>query len=67
MRLLCSLFALAVLLLSSFSTMAQYPDAQISDPHYPFYHGVASGDALEDRVILWTRVSVVDETLTAES
>jgi alkaline phosphatase D len=29
----------------------------------PFYHGVASGDALQDRVIIWTRVtefSVVD-------
>lgn len=23
----------------------------------PFYHGVASGDALQDRVILWTRVT----------
>jgi alkaline phosphatase D len=23
----------------------------------PFYHGVASGDALHDRVIIWTRVS----------
>lgn len=24
---------------------------------YPFYHGVASGDPLEDRVIIWTRVT----------
>lgn len=24
---------------------------------YPFYHGVASGDPLTDRVIIWTRVS----------
>lgn len=24
---------------------------------YPFYHGVASGDPLDDRVIIWTRVS----------
>ncbi|HEX2545004.1 MAG TPA: PhoD-like phosphatase N-terminal domain-containing protein, partial [Ramlibacter sp.] len=24
----------------------------------PFLHGVASGDPLQDRVILWTRVSV---------
>jgi len=23
----------------------------------PFYHGVASGDPLEDKVIIWTRVS----------
>lgn len=28
------------------------------DPLYaPFYHGVASGDALHDRVIIWTRVT----------
>lgn len=26
----------------------------------PFYHGVASGDPLTDRVILWTRVTPVD-------
>lgn len=29
---------------------------------YPFYHGVASGDPLTDRVILWTRIT--DATLT---
>lgn len=32
---------------------------------YPFYHGVASGDPLSDRVILWTRVT--DDTLTSDS
>lgn len=32
---------------------------------YPFYHGVASGDPLHDRVILWTRVT--DDTLTSDS
>lgn len=32
---------------------------------YPFYHGVASGDPLDDAVILWTRVT--DDTLTADS
>lgn len=32
---------------------------------YPFYHGVASGDPLTDRVILWTRVT--DDTLTVDS
>ncbi len=30
------------------------------DPDFaPFYHGVASGDALHDRVIIWTRVTPV--------
>ncbi|HCW07546.1 MAG TPA: alkaline phosphatase [Cytophagales bacterium] len=28
----------------------------------PFYHGVASGDPLKDRVILWTRVTPDDST-----
>ena len=28
----------------------------------PFLHGVASGDPLEDRVILWTRVTPASDT-----
>jgi alkaline phosphatase D len=36
------------------------------DPLYaPFYHGVASGDALSDRVIIWTRVT--DFTIGSDS
>ncbi|MFN6135696.1 MAG: PhoD-like phosphatase N-terminal domain-containing protein [Bacteroidota bacterium] len=30
---------------------------QVEDRLRPFYHGVASGDPLSDRVIIWTRVS----------
>src|SRR5258706_13582142 len=30
----------------------------------PFYHGVASGDPLQDRVILWTRVTPNDSSVT---
>lgn len=38
------------------SSMPQKPD------HLYFYHGVASGDPLADRVVLWTRVTpVADE------
>jgi alkaline phosphatase D len=35
---------------------------------WPFYHGVASGDPLEDRVIIWTRVSPpeLDTVVTVE-
>ncbi|MCS6819511.1 MAG: PhoD-like phosphatase N-terminal domain-containing protein, partial [Chitinophagales bacterium] len=30
----------------------------VLDPAYaPFYHGVASGDPLADRVIIWTRIT----------
>jgi alkaline phosphatase D len=32
------------------------PDEEL----FPFYHGVASGDPLEDRVIIWTRVTPVE-------
>jgi len=32
----------------------------------PFYHGVASGDALADRVILWTRVSDTTGIVTVD-
>ena len=30
----------------------------------PFYHGVASGDALQDRVIIWTRVTTTEPSVT---
>ncbi|POY36126.1 hypothetical protein C3K47_13095 [Solitalea longa] len=30
---------------------------QLNDDLAPFYHGVASGDPLSDRVIIWTRVT----------
>ncbi|MCS7000638.1 MAG: alkaline phosphatase D family protein [Bacteroidota bacterium] len=31
--------------------------SQIEPRLWPFYHGVASGDPLDDRVIIWTRVT----------
>lgn len=53
---------------------AGYPESlegnDPSDPRFgmsydpqlkPFYHGVASGDPLSDRVIIWTRVTVEEE------
>ncbi len=42
--------------------------AQIEQRLWPFYHGVASGDPLDDRVILWTRVTPpeLDTTVTVE-
>jgi alkaline phosphatase D len=37
----------------------------MSQVHLPlFQHGVASGDPLEDRVILWTRLTTTDPTVT---
>ena len=47
---ICSVFALHA---------TDYPnDRSILDSTIqPFYHGVASGDPLQDRVIIWTRVT----------
>ncbi len=56
-----------ILLLSVFvfaSVEAQQPSylgssrSQLNPAMYPFYHGVASGDPLTDRVILWTRITL---------
>lgn len=38
-------------------------DLTVANPQWaPFFHGVASGDPLEDRVIIWTRVTPDDLT-----
>ncbi len=50
----------ALCLLVSVSLLAQLngPGRSSLDPAYePFYHGVASGDPLTDRVMLWTRIT----------
>lgn len=40
------------------SEIRQQVDARL----YPFFHGVASGDPLSDRVIIWTKVSPENNT-----
>ncbi|MEI6852679.1 MAG: alkaline phosphatase D family protein [Bacteroidota bacterium] len=41
--------------------MTSPEDEKFILPHFaPFYHGVASGDPLSDRVIIWTRVTPSD-------
>lgn len=53
-----------VFLLASVTLFSQQPDylrstrSQLNPCLYPFYHGVASGDPLSDRVILWTRITL---------
>lgn len=54
-RILLSLIAIAI----STSCFAQLDSAMA-----PFYHGVASGDAMDDRVIIWTRVTPDSGTYT---
>jgi alkaline phosphatase D len=53
----CSVFMIC---LSTFGQTSVSPLECIA----PFYHGVASGDPLNDRVIIWTRVTPVDLTQT---
>ena len=48
---------------ASGQTIAGFFEPAPSDLQYPFYHGVASGDATADAVVLWTRLSFVDEEL----
>lgn len=55
-------FALAMLCLAAANAQSNNPstvDTRASvDPLFaPFYHGVASGDPLSDRIIIWTRLS----------
>ncbi len=54
MRVIFCLF----LILSGSPVLAQWPQGMEFDlQHEPFLHGVASGDPLTDKVIIWTRVT----------
>jgi alkaline phosphatase D len=57
---ICVLFSLT-------SAIAQenFPREKLETHLAPFYHGVASGDPLSDRVMLWTRIT--EDTLTTTS
>lgn len=66
MRILFTVFLAALFLCSC--KEKEKPSSRFIDPvskHFdstlqPFYHGVASGDPLPDRVIIWTRVTPED-------
>jgi len=61
------IFFIVLTCLFSFNLSAQttYPnDRSVLDSTIqPFYHGVASGDPLQDRVIIWTRVTTDSVTV----
>ncbi|MDB5281586.1 MAG: hypothetical protein JWO06_661 [Bacteroidota bacterium] len=53
-------------MLSAFSSNAQqqFPDNIYPDTVFaPFYYSVASGDPLQDRIIIWTKVYVSDSVI----
>jgi alkaline phosphatase D len=68
MRLLiASVFAIAVM--AGCSKKEKAPFIEPVTPLYeaslkPFYHGVASGDPLTDRVVIWTRVTPPDSAVS---
>lgn len=49
-------FLLVLVLLPGF-LLAQHARNTLRTQFAPFYHGVASGDPLHDRVIIWTRIT----------
>jgi len=61
-----SILIFAVAIISCTSQEQKYPpliepvSVLFDDSLKPFYHGVASGDPLHDRVIIWTRVTPSD-------
>lgn len=56
---------LMLVLISNIYAQNEYLREKGIQDLYPFYHGVASGDPLYDRVMLWTRVT--DDTLQVDS
>ncbi len=61
------LLAVPFTLLAFYWAAAQspYPDRIFADTAYsPFYYGVASGDPMQDRVILWTKVFTENSSIT---
>lgn len=54
-----------LLLIGVFTKSFSQSNLQLNSCLEPFYHGVASGDPLSDRVIIWTRVTPVslDDTI----
>ncbi len=59
---LCSLIKLQAQ--TTFDHTASAIDEKYFDPSLaPFYHGVASGDPLNDRVIIWTRITPSEDAV----
>jgi alkaline phosphatase D len=55
-----------LLFMAFYHANAQYPPNIYPDTVFaPFYYGVASGDPLKDKVIIWTKVFVADKTQPA--
>jgi len=60
------MFTFFAITLVAFSSHAQRIDDLFDAELAPFYHGVASGDPLQDRVIIWTKVTADVPTVTVD-
>src|SRR5580698_8973567 len=58
MKIIKRIYCFAALLITiTANSQTRYPDNIYPDTTYaPFYYGVASGDPLQDKVIIWTKV-----------
>ncbi|MEM8907051.1 MAG: alkaline phosphatase D family protein, partial [Bacteroidota bacterium] len=57
---------LLLAMLWSCSALLAQPQQFFNPTYEPFYHGVASGDPLTDRVIIWSRVTTQEPTVNVE-
>ncbi len=58
MKYFFSLLATALFISACYAQPTGGARSALNPALYPFYHGVASGDPLTDRVILWTRITL---------
>ncbi len=65
MNRILSSFVFLFVFFTAFAQHADGPSRSFLNPAYePFYHGVASGDPLPDRIILWTRITTQNASET---
>lgn len=69
LKTIAALLLLSLILIPLYSSSQNWLNSEtrinLDSIYKPFYHGVASGDPLADRVILWTRVT--PDTTTSDS
>lgn len=59
-------FLSLLLFLISITLLHAQPQQFFNPDYEPFYHGVASGDPLPDRVIIWSRVTTTEPSVDVE-
>ncbi|MCB0507101.1 MAG: alkaline phosphatase D family protein [Chitinophagales bacterium] len=60
------LFFLWIITFQCFAGLYPNDRSELDSTIAPFYHGVASGDPLTDRIIIWTRVTTDQDTVSVK-